>query len=240
MRLPYINLKPIQLFTIGVLTLILAACGSTPEKTTELEPTSATANNSPDTIVPGEAPQLTFDLGGPDTNPYLEQASDAPAPARALFNDAVKAMQAEQWSRAETLLQSLIGQYPDLSGPYLNLGIVYRHLNQMDKAKEAFAKAVTVNSMNIDALNQLALINREQGDFKAAETHYLSALAVWPKHDTTHKNLGILYDLYMGELTKALEQFEMFQFLQPEPDRRVAGWIIDLQRRISNEQAGTQ
>jgi tetratricopeptide (TPR) repeat protein len=236
--MPYI--KCINLKGLGALAtlLLLVACGSTPEKMSDAE----SAQDAIETEVgaEGEAPQISFDLGGPDQNPYLAQEVSAPGAARALFADAIRAMQSQQWSRAETLLQQLISQYPDLSGPYLNLGIVYRQRNQLDKAEEAFAKAVTVNDMNIDALNQLALIKREQGDFRAAETHYLSALAVWPKHDVSHKNLGILYDMYMGELAKALEQFEIYQFLQPEPDRRINGWIIDLQRRISNLQAGAQ
>jgi len=228
----YSKLNVINYGLLLALTVLLAACGSTPEKTAD--------DQSMPVGVDGQAPQFSFDLSGPDQNPYLQQAVSVPGDASALFNDAVRAMQSEQWSRAETLLQRVISQYPELSGPYLNLGIVYRHLNQIDKAEAAFAKAVQVNSLNIDALNQLAIIKREQGDFKAAETFYLSALAVWPKHASTHKNLGILYDLYMGELNKALDHFEVYQYLQPEPDRLVAGWIIDLQRRVNNLQAGAQ
>lgn len=218
---------------LTVLAMLLTACGSTPEKSDEQ---SAQAQLPVD----DGATQFTFDLTGPDTNPYFEQEVNAPSAARALFADAVRAMQSQQWPQAESILLQVVSQYPDLSGPYLNLGIVYRHRNQMDKAKEAFAQAATINSMNIDALNQLALINRELGDFKAAETHYLSALSIWPKHADSHRNLGILYDLYMGEFDKALQHFEIYQYLQNEPNRQVAGWIIDLQRRINNLQAGAQ
>lgn len=235
--MPYSKFVHIKLLCTVVTILLLSACGSTPEKITG----EATGQQqSLDGQTAADIPQFSFQLEGPDQNPYLAQENNAPGPARALFNDAVKAMQSQQWSRAETLLQQLISQYPDYSGPYLNLGIVYRQRNQLDKAEEAFAKAVTVNDMNIYALNQLALVKREQGDFKSAETHYLSALAVWPKHDASHKNLGILYEMYMGELDKALQHFEIYQYLQQEPDRRIAGWIVDLQRRIQNLQAGAQ
>lgn len=215
--------------------LLLVGCGSTPKTPDE---TIGDLQQSPEGAEGG--PQFSFDLSGPEQNPYLTQEVSVPGPAQALFNDGVRAMQAQQWSRAIILLQQLNREYPNLSGPYLNLGIAYRQLQQMDAAEQAFAQAVTVNAMNMDALNQLALLKREKGDFKAAETFYLEALSVWPRHPPSHKNIGILYDLYMGEFAKALDHFEVYQYLQAEPDRRIAGWIIDLQRRIENLQAGAQ
>lgn len=216
---------------LSLLIMLLAACGTTPPKVAEPpEPSDeqiATHADAP----PG------LDTSAPDENPYLSQSREAPAAARTVFSRAVTAMQNEEWRDAEILLQQLTVEYPDLSGPYLNLGIVSRRLGKPDQAKQSFSNAFTVNKLNLEAYNQLALLEREEGDFAAAERHYLAALNAWPKHAASHKNLGILYDLYMGELHKALQHFEIYQYLQDEPDRQINGWIIDLNRRIAGAQS---
>jgi len=234
--------KTLSIVALTIVAVLLSACSSSP-KVADRANQANVQQAGPDTVDGDEnsaaqAPQFSFDLSGPGQNPYLQQDVNISGAVRALFADAVAAMQNQQWSQAESLLLQLTEQYPELSGPLLNLGIVYRQLNQLNKAERAFTQAVAVNNLNIDALNQLALLKREQGDFKAAEVHYLAALAVWPRHDITHKNLGILYDMYMGEFNKAVEHFEIYQFLQAGPDRRVSGWIIDLKRRIKNLQVG--
>ena len=104
----------------------------------------------------------------------------------------------------------------------------------LEQAQQAFAQAIAANGKNLDAYNQLAVVKREQGDFAGAEGLYLQALEVWPQHAASHRNIGILYDLYLGQFDKALLHFESYQQLQQEPDRQIAGWIIDLKRRLQN------
>jgi tetratricopeptide (TPR) repeat protein len=213
------------------LTLVLLnACSNTPD-----------TQETPEVAVPETAAAATTSgsaivLEGPDENPYLTQTVDVPKAAQQQFNQAINAMAAHQWPSAEQQLQQLTANYPTLSGPYLNLGIVYRQTNRLDKAEEAFKAALTANTKNLEAYNQLAYIKREQGDFKAAEANYLSALQVWPKHPATHKNLGILYDLYLGQWDKALDHFRKYDYLVGSSDKTVAGWIIDLQRRLNAAQ----
>lgn len=213
---------------ILLLAFGLAACSSSPKKASnadmdaEIEAAMATK---------GEPPK-GFDASAPNENPYLTQDVNVPGAAQSLFNSAVTAMQNNDWQKAEVLLQELTTTYPDLSGPFLNLGITYRHLDNYTAAETAFRNAIAANALNLDAYNQLGLLLREQGRFDEAEQEYLAAIKVWPKHADSHKNIGILYDLYLGQYDKALNHFEIYQYLQTEPDRQVAGWIIDLKRRI--------
>ncbi|WP_179957530.1 tetratricopeptide repeat protein [Exilibacterium tricleocarpae] len=177
--------------------------------------------------VAGADPTLT-------PNPYLANPVDAPRQAQALFGQALAALRAEQWQKAEVLLQELTVEHPTLSGPWLNLGIVYHHTERLPQAEEALNQAIAANGKNLDAYNQLAVIKRHQGDFAAAEKLYLQALDVWPQHAASHRNLGILYDLYLGQFDKALGHFESYQQLQAQPDRQITGWIADLKRRLQN------
>jgi len=153
--------------------------------------------------------------------------------AQALFGTALIAMSKQQWAQAEAQLQRINREYPRLSGPYLNLGLVYRAQGEADKAEQAFTRAIAVNANNLAAYNQLAIMKREAGQFSAAETLYQQALVVWPFHPESHKNLGILYDLYLGRGALALQHYQAYQQLLDEPDRQVNGWIIDLERRLA-------
>lgn len=204
----------------------LSACSSTPTPS----PRAKDKQDDAAAVDRGEKPVIV--LEGPDENPYLTEAKQPPRAAQQLFDQALNAMSTKKWQEAELLLQQLTAEYPNLSGAYVNLGIVYRNTNRADKAAEAFQAAISANSLNVEAYNQLAFLQREQGDFKAAEENYLSALKVWPKHAQSHKNLGILYDLYLGQLDKALDHFQKYEYLVGDDDKLIAGWIIDLQRRV--------
>lgn len=164
-------------------------------------------------------------------NPYKANQDIVPKRVQAEFDKAVAAMRIKNWQQAEASLLRLSVDYPQFSGPWLNLGITYLSSNQLDKAEAAFRQAITVNSNNLEAYNQLAALKRSAGDFVAAEALYQQALAIWPQHAPSHLNLGVLYDLYMGNLDRAASHYQAYQGLQAEPDRRVAGWLMDMQRR---------
>ena len=208
------------------LLLVLTACSSGPKKAdvpdAEQVATDATGQPQSPLLPPGPA----------TPNPYLATKPSINRQAQQLFNDAIAAMAKKQWPQAENLLTRVTTQYPNLSGAYLNLGLVYQAKGELDKAEQALKQAVAANANNLDAYNQLGILKREAGDFAAAEEQYKKALAIWPFHPASHRNLGILYDLYMGKSEQALQHYQAYQQLLPEPDKLVNGWIVDLERRL--------
>lgn len=170
----------------------------------------------------------------PSPNPYDQQAEPSNPNVRALSDKAISNMAKQQWVKAEPLLLQAIALAPNYSGLYYNLGRVYQNLNRPEDAATQYQNAIALNKNNIYAYNALAQLKRENGAFEEAETAYLQALAVWPDHAASHKNLGILYDLYVGKLPQALAQYQEFQALQETPDRLVGAWIVDLERRLAS------
>ncbi len=221
---------------VCALAVLLSGCTALNERLDDLRSARATrsetvkAEQTPADME--EAPLILI----PD--PYEAQTVEIPAAAQRLFQEAVIAMQSDDYTSAQRLLTQIVQEYPKLSGPYVNLGITLWRLGHLDKAQEAFAFAVKVNPKNSDAYNQHAILLREQGRFAEAEKLYLAALDVWPHSPHSHRNLGILYDLYMGKWDKALEHYQMVKRILPEPSQEIEGWIIDLQRRIDEAAAG--
>lgn len=208
-----------------VASTFIFGCSSNPEKdATDTE--KSESNKQVDTAA------SALPAGPATPNPYLQTKPNVSSQVENNFRNATAAMQQKNWSQAETILQTLATSNPNLSGVHLNLGIVYRAKNDMAKAEEAFNRAITANSKNLDAYNQLALLKREAGEFSDAELLYQKALGVWRFHPETHKNIAILYELYLGKAELALPHYQAYQQLLPAPDKQVDSWVADLQRRV--------
>ena len=171
----------------------------------------------------------------PLPNPYEASKKSAPIEAVKEFARAKVAMENEKWDQAEELLTLMTVTFPELSGPYVNLGVVLAKKGEFEEAENSFKFAIEKNPHNFDAYSQLGVLYREQGKFTEAESTYLSALKLWPHHAASVKNLGILYDLYMGRFDEALQYYELAQKLSGGEDRQLKGWIIDLKRRMQSE-----
>lgn len=165
-------------------------------------------------------------------NPYDASAEPKAPQVRALFDKAIGAIENDDWANAEGLLLEAISIAPQYSGLHYNLGVVYSHQQNDAAAAAQLQLAIEANANNIYAYNALAQLKRKAGEFEQAESLYLRALTVWPDHADSHRNLGILYDLYQGKLGQALAHYREFQALQPQPDRLVNAWIVDIERRL--------
>lgn len=206
----------------AALALMLSACASGPGEQPEAPTGKVDAFNA---VLPSVEPSRP--------NPYLQGARPRVSDAeRQAFARAQQAMEAGDWPTARAALETLTQSSPELSGPWLNLGIVWQKLGQPDRARAALEQAIAANPDNLDAYNHLGVLLRGAGEFEAARELYQQALAVWPWHLDTHRNLGILYDLYLGDGDRALLHYEAAQALTAGSSAELNGWIIDLKRRL--------
>ena len=150
------------------------------------------------------------------------------------FDLAISAMRNNLYHDAKPILTQLMIDAPLLSGPPLNLGIIALHEKKYVVAKDHFLNATTINPENATAYQYLGLAHRELGEFLLAEQAYLHAIDLAGEYSVAHRNLGILYDLYLHDLVKAKEQYELYQQSIPEPDKTVDIWLQDLTRRIES------
>ena len=156
---------------------------------------------------------------------------EIPTQAAQDFKVAVGFMNQNNHKQALLVLEKLTVEYPQLSGPYANIGVIYAQQKDWPNAEIALKNAVDRNVKNTKARNQLAFVYRNQGKFNDAEAQYLEAINVSPKDSISYLNLGILYDIYMGRLESASGYYQQYQALQKEPDNKVAGWLVDINRR---------
>ena len=148
------------------------------------------------------------------------------------YAQALQAMDAGDTRTATVRFEQLSQIHPELAGPYLNLGLMHAREGDTERALLAFQKAAKASPRSAVAHNQMGIIYRQQGQFDAAEQAYLAAVKADPAYAKAWYNLALLWDLYRGDATRALEYAQRYQALAPaEEERDVQRWIADLSRR---------
>ena len=164
-------------------------------------------------------------------NPYLQTATVVPEAAITEYRFAVEALRGGNQDLAEQQLLEMIERYPELSGPAYNLAVLKKQQGDTEAANEYLDIALNRNYANFDARNMKALMLREAGDFDQAEQMYQDIIRSWGGYKPAYRNLGILYDLYMGRAEDALVYYRQYNYMLEEPDPQVEGWIVDIERR---------
>jgi tetratricopeptide (TPR) repeat protein len=231
---------------LALSALVLAACGaSTPQKAAvdpavigPPDPAAAArwAAAAASLQAPKPEPSRSERRGRRgEPPPAADPASEAiPAAAQSAYDRALAAMRAQDWLRAESELGQLTRDYPAYPGPQVNLAIVYRHEKRPSDARAALDRALAIDPKHAVANNELGILLRETGKFEEAERAYRRALETDPSYALAHYNLGVLLDVYLRRGGEAIEHYEAYQSSLAEPDKKVAGWLIDLRRRFGS------
>ena len=158
-------------------------------------------------------------------------AEGIPARAQTLYEQAAAAMAAGDVVEAELRFEEFLLQYPAFPGAHVNLAIIRANKGNDEAAQAAVHAALAIDPDNPAALNQQGMLFRRNGKFIEAEAAYMKAVTADPGYALAHYNLGVLNELYLQRLDRALQHFENYQSLVGE-DKQVAKWIKDLRRRV--------
>jgi tetratricopeptide (TPR) repeat protein len=154
------------------------------------------------------------------------------APVRATqdYARALQLMRSGDPTQAILEMQVMTQSYPDLPGPYANLGVLYRNAGQLADSEAAFAKAAERAAWDAQTLTDYGVTLRQAGKFAEARAAYEKALAANPSYAPAHRDLAVLLDLYLDDPLTAQSQLETYKTLTGE-DKPVTGWIAELKAR---------
>ena len=162
----------------------------------------------------------------PATGPEIPKP---PARATADFARALQLMRTDP-TQASLEFQLMTQSYPELSGPYANLGILHRNANQLAESETALAKATELAPWDAQTWNEYGLTLRQAGKFAEARAAYERALKANPSYAPAHRNLGVLLDLYLDDPVRAQAELETYKQLTGE-DKPVTSWLAELRAR---------
>jgi len=115
----------------------------------------------------GEGTAKQIEQGQPSVS---KAALAIPARARKESDHAIKAMSEQDWAKALQHLERAIEIYPEYAMFYNNLGAVYGHLNDRPHEREAFQKAIDLDSHFAPGYVNLAKLCLQEQDPQGAET----------------------------------------------------------------------
>src|ERR1700722_12988843 len=213
----------------AIVALLLAGCGSAPPtKPTEAAsaPVVAAAGKGGATAPGAKAGTA----GAPGVAPGAVPNVPVTARGKADFDRAVGFMRSGNNTEAELEFKQVALQFPQLSAPYVNLGILYRKSGRLEQSEDALKTAVERNDGSAVAWTELGATQRLRGEFPNAAASYEKAIADDPNFAPAYRNLGVVSDLYLGDPERALTAFEHYKELTGE-EKPVSGWIAELRAR---------
>ena len=155
------------------------------------------------------------------------------ADTRALYESAVRQLEQNQYEQGIASLLKVTQSVPTATAPYIDLGIAYGRMGDLDKAEASFKRALELNPRHPIAYNELGLVYRKKGRFAEARASYEKAIALVPDFHFARLNLAILCDLYLADTTCALDNYEAYQRAMPD-DKQAAMWVADLRTRVAS------
>jgi len=207
---------------LGAVAILLGAAGCSTVSDGMSSIKSAVTPGSTSSATTGAAPAR------PAPPPQYE-APVNPTTQRA-FDDASRALRSGRVDEAERAYKSLAQANPELGGPHANLGVIHRQNGKLVESATELEQSVRLNPRQPVFLNQLGITYRQQGQFAKARDAYQRAIALDGAYAAPALNLGILYDLYLGDTQRALEQYARYLALAPN-DATVTKWVADLKNR---------
>lgn len=147
------------------------------------------------------------------------------------FNKAVELLNEEKYQDAIKLLHEVVGKTDKFTAPYIDLGMAYARTEDMKSAEKYLQKALDINSRHPVALNELGVVYRKTGRYQKARKAYQSVLDMYPDFLPARQNLAVLCDIYLQDLSCALNEYE--EYLKRVPnDKKMKIWVADVENRM--------
>lgn len=218
---------------ILLLTLLASACSTTgTNNTNDLPKLEDNSDVSKDIGEVSAIDETSENIVQPFLGPDPMADIQVNAEIKKAYSDVAKLTKEKKFTQALQLMEHIQTKYPQLSGPeYQRARILFVQKKYPD-ALIAINTSISSNPRNYYSLNLKGIILREMGRFEDANKTYLNAIDIFPPYPNSHLNLGVLLDLYMRDLSSALAKYKKYMQLTGGNDKKVANWIIEIERRI--------
>jgi Flp pilus assembly protein TadD len=177
----------------------------------------------------GDYPEIEVLESGFTITEQVQIRSDA----RTDYERAIALLGQERYDEGIAILRGVVDSTPDATSPYIDLAIAYGHVGELALAEESLAAASLLSPNNPVVHNELGIVYRRTGRFDEARASYEQALAVYGDFHYARRNLAVLCDLYLADLTCALLHYRTYlESVGGDPEVEI--WVADIENRLGN------
>ncbi|MFP5205306.1 MAG: tetratricopeptide repeat protein [Acidobacteriota bacterium] len=161
--------------------------------------------------------QLLFDFDAAESG---RAAASEPAPLRprgagaqygiqARFQAAVEAEETGDKQRAIDIYEEIVAADPQFAAAAINLGTLYFHQRQFDRAEALYRQATEADPGYVLAYFDLGNVLDEMGHLDESIAAYQKAISLSPRYADAHYNLALAYER-MGHPRAALRHWQAY------------------------------
>ena len=138
-----------------------------------------------------------------------------------------------QHQQSLTHASQLLKQFPNSLNLYNIIGASHKGLGKLEKAVEAYTKAISLKPDHAETYNNMGNALREQEKLEEAKEAYKKALCIKPDYAEAHYNMGIALD-DQGKLEEAILKFiTKHSLLSLIMQRPTTTWEMLLESKIN-------
>lgn len=220
---------------LSALLAVLTGCASIPSSPGKAPDTTAGDSQLEEAVarVPRERSRRDYpEFEADETGFTITEQLRISGEARADYQAALQVLRQERYEQGIALLLDIVEIAPEITAPYIGLGIAYGKTGDLEAAEEALVNALALAPDHPIAHNELGIVYRMTGRFEEARASYEQALAVYPGFHYARRNLGVLCDLYLADMACALEHYEAY-IGAVDDDPEVTIWVADIRNRLA-------
>jgi len=147
------------------------------------------------------------------------------------YDRAIRSLERGELEQGIEVLEAIVEVSPGLAAPRVDLGIAYHLAGNLGDAEKNLLLALESNPSHPIAHNELGIVYRKTGRFNEAKRSYEAALTIYPGYHFARRNLAILCDLYLADLSCALKNYEAYMATVTSDDE-ASMWITDIRNRM--------
>ena len=147
------------------------------------------------------------------------------------YDRALSLLEQGRHEEGVALLEAVAEKAPELSAPRIDLGVAYHRMGDLEAAESNLRQALETNPNHPIALNELGIVYRKTGRFSEARQSYEAALTIYPGYHYARRNLAILCDLYLADMSCALRNYEAYM-ATVQSDDEASMWLKDIRYRL--------
>lgn len=150
-----------------------------------------------------------------------------------LYKNAIMALNSNELDKAEQLFIAMSERQPHIAGSWANLALISIKKADLPQA-EIYAKTALVKNPKMpQALNLSGYLAQKNGEINKAKSYYLQAIRHKSNYALAHYNLALLFDVYLQDIAKAIEHYQLYLAYSKQKDLDTENWLEGLKATMA-------